>query len=196
MSFIPNDNQNQQAPQGQTTPNPLAAGAPPPQSGGSTGTGATATSKGGAPASQGTPTQFGSSASKLGDYVSANAPQIGQQATNVTNGLNQQYGQVQGDITNAANQFGQSVQGGYTAGNQDVVNQATANPTQFASDPNNVKAFQGQYNDTYSGPTSYESSQPYGAIQGEVNNAVTNAGLLNTQAGLQSYLGKNAGPNA
>lgn len=192
MSFLPPEQQNQNAPQGTTTTGPGTNA--PPQAGGSTGAGAGA-SKAGAPSSAGTPTQFGSSASKLGDYLTANAPQIQGQADKVTSGLNQQYGQVQGDITNAANQFGQSVQGGYTAGNQDVVNQAVANPTGFASDPNNVKAFQGQYNDTYSGPTSYESSQPYGAIQGEVQNAVQNAGLLGTQAGLQNYLGQTQGGN-
>lgn len=192
MAFLPPEQQNQYAPQGATSGAGTNA---PPQTGGSAGTGAGA-SKAGSPSSAGTPTQFGSSASKLGDYLTANAPQIGAQAQNVASGLNTQYGQVANDITNAANQFGQSVQGGYAAPNQDVVNQATANPTQFASDPNNVKAFQGQYNDTYSGPTSYENSQPYGAIQGEVQNAVQNAGLLNTPAGLQSYLGKTQGGNA
>lgn len=178
MAFLPPEQQNQQTPQGQTQ-----QGAPPPQAGGSAGGGA-APAKGSA---AGTPTQFGSSASKLGDYLTANAPQITNQANQVVSGLNQQYGQVQGDITNAANQFGQQVQGGYAAPNQDVVNQALANPTGFVSDPNNVKAFQGQYNDTYSGPTSYESSQPYGNIQNEVQSAVSNAGLLNTQPGLENY---------
>lgn len=190
MAFLPPEQQNQFAPQGQTTNNPSGmAGTPPPQAGGSSGSGTGAQKAGGTP-SGGTPTQFGSSASKLGDYLSANAPQIGQQAQTVTNNLNNQYGQVQGDITNAVNQFGQQVQGGYTAGNQDLVNQAFANPTQFASDPNNVKAFQSQYNDTYSGPQNFESTSPYGNIQNEVNSAVQNAGLLNSQAGLQQYLGQ------
>lgn len=178
MAFLPPEQQNQQTPQGQTM-----AGSPPPQSGGSTG-GGTTTSK---TASSGTPTQFGSSASKLGDYLTANAPQITNQANQVVSGLNQQYGQIQGDIGNAANQFGQQVSQGYAAPNQDVVNQAVVNPTQFANDPNNVKAFQAQYNNSYTGPQNYESTTPYGNIQNEVNSAVQNAGLLNSQAGLQNY---------
>ena len=195
MAFLPPEQQNNQAPQGTTSTNPQQmAGMPPPQSGGSTGAGAGASKAGSSP-STGSPTQFGSSASKLGDYLSANAPQIQNQANNVVSGLNQQYGQVQGDISNAANQFGQQVQQGYAAPNQALVNQAASNPTQFASDPNNVKAFQSQYNNSYSGPTSYESTTPYGNIQGEVNNAVQNAGLLNTQAGLQNYLGQTQGGN-
>lgn len=188
MAFLPPEQQNQQTPQGQT-----AAGVPPPQSGGSTG-GGTTTSKTGS--ATGTPTQFGSSASKLGDYLTANAPQIQNQANQVTSNLNNQYGQVSGDITNAANQFGQSVTAGYTAPNQSLVDQAAANPTGFASNPGNVSGFQAQYNDTYSGPTSYESSQPYGTIQGEVNQAVQNAGMLNNTSGLQNYFAQNAGPNA
>lgn len=190
MSFLPISEENTQAPTGQTQGG--VSGAPPVQ-GGSAGAGQAG---GGATgASTGSPTQFGSSASKLGDYLNANAPQIQGQANKVVSGLNQQYGQVGQDITNAANQFGQSVQGGYAAPNQDLVNQAVANPTQFASNPDNVKAFQSQYNNSYSGPTSYESSQPYGAIQGEVNQAVQNAGLLNTQAGLGNYLGQTQGGN-
>lgn len=181
MSFLPPNEQNQQAPQGQTTPNPMGVGAPPPTGGGSAGTGQ---AKG---SITGTPTQFGSSASKLGDYLSANAPQIQNQAQGVAQGLNNQYQQVGTDINAATNQFGQQVQGGYAAQNQDVVNQALANPTQFASNPNNVSAFQGQLNDTYSGPQNFESTTPYSNIQNEVNTAVQNGGLLGTQAGLKSY---------
>lgn len=179
MAFLPPEQQNQQAPQGVT-----AAGSPPPQTGGSAG-GGTAPAK---TSSSGTPTQFGSSASKLGDYLTANAPQITNQANQVTSGLNSQYGQIQGDITNAANQFGQQVSQGYAAPNQSLVDQAASNPYGFVSaSPDNTKAFQAQYNDTYTGPQNYESSTPYGNIQNEVTNAVQNAGQFNTSAGLQNY---------
>ena len=194
MSFLPINEQNQQAPQGQTTNAPTSQGNVPAQTGGSAGAG---TGGGAAKGSiTGTPTQFGSSASKLGDYLSANAPQIQNQANTVAQGLNTQYGQVGTDITNAANQFNQQVQGGYAAPNQDVVQQALANPTQFAATPSNVSAFQGQLNDTYTGPQNFESTTPYSNIQNEVSTAVQNAGLLNNQAGLQSYFSQNAGPNA
>jgi hypothetical protein len=199
MSYVPIDQEaNTQGPTGQTSNIPgqtsgAGSTAPPPQSGGSAGGGTAA----GAPvgASNGSPTQFGSSASKLSDYLTANAPQIQNQANTVVGGLNQQYGQVSGDITNAANQFGQQISGGYTPGNQDVVNQAAANPTQFASNPANITAFQKQLNDTYTGPTAFEGSTPYSNIQNEVGTAVQDAGLLNTPAGLQNYLGKTGGGN-
>lgn len=187
MSFLPLNEQNQQGPTGQTT-NAPQAGTPPPQSGGSTGAGTAGGAAGNAP-NTGSATQFGSSASKLGDYLSANAPQIQNQANAITSGLNQQYGNIQNDITNASNQFGTQISGGYTAANPDIVKQATANPTGFVSNPENISAFQGQYNDAYTGPKSFTGSTPYSNIQNEVGQAVQKSGNLGTQAGLQSYLG-------
>jgi len=183
MSFLPINEQNQQAPQGQTTAAPNAM-TPPPQSGGSAG----AATGGAKTSASGTPTQFGSSASKLGDYLSANAPQIGQQASQIAGGLNQQYGQLQQGINDVSNQFGQQVSGGYAAPNQNLVNEAFSNPSQFASTPGNVSAFQAQYNNQYTGPQNVESFSPYSQIQGQVQNAVQQGGLLGSQAGLQSYL--------
>ncbi len=189
MAFLPQDEQNQNAPQGQTTNNPQngGAGLPPQGAGGSVGA-ATGGAKAGSSPATGTSTQFGSSASKLGDYLSANAPQIQNQANNIVGGLNNQYGQVNQDITNAANQFQSQVQGGYAASNPDVVNQAKNDVTGFAKDPNNVKAFQSQYNNAYTGPQNFEGTDQYGNIQNEVNSAVQNANLLQSPAGLQSYL--------
>lgn len=187
MSFLPISEEDKDAPTGQTTNAPGAADTPaPPQTGGSVGDeGGGAPAKGSATAS---PTQFGSSASKLGDYLSANAPQIQGQADTLAGNLNTQYGNINQGITDAANQFQQSVQGGYAASNPDAVNQAVADPTKYASDPNNVAAFQGQYNDTYTGPTNFEGTPGYSDIQNQVGQAVTQGNLLGSQAGLQSYL--------
>ena len=195
MAFLPPQDQNNEAPTGITTNNPQGGSTPPPQSGGSSGAGSTAGGpKPGGTSTGGTPTQFGSSASKLGDYLTANAPQITNQANAVAGTLNNQYGQVSGDLSNAVDQFGQSVAAGYVAPNQDIVNQAAANPAGFVSqDPNNVSAFQAQYNDAYNGPQNFESTTPYGQIQSEVSNAVQNAGTLNTQAGLQNYFSGTGG---
>lgn len=186
MSFLPIRQDNEEAPQGQTTNAPGQEGTQaPPETGGSVGDEGAAPAKGSA---TGTPTQFGSSASKLGDYLTANAPQIQGQADTLSNTLNTQYGTLNQGITDAANQFQQQVQGGYNANNPDVVNQAMSDPTKFASDPNNVSDFQGQYNNTYTGPTNFEGSQGYSDLQNQVGQATTQANLLGNQAGLQSYL--------
>lgn len=234
MAFLPPEQENQYAPQGSTTSNPGGSGTPPPQVGGSAGAGTSGQAKPAATSAGGTPTQFGSSASKLGDYLSANAPQIQGQADKISGNLNSQYGQIQNDISGAINQFGQQVQGGYTAGNKGLVDQATSNPFAFAYNPTptpatppapsgaignklsgvkqvggsafnpndytantqNINNFQKQYNDQYIGPQNFESTTPYSNVQNEVQSAVQNAGLLNSQAGLQNYLAGQSGPNA
>lgn len=196
MSFLPLNEQENEQPSG--APAGGAGGATPPETPTSSGSAGAETAGGGAKTSAGgTPTQFGSSASKLGDYLKANAPQVGQQAQSVAGKFNNQYGQLQQGIQNAANQFGQQVQGGYAANNPDVVKQAITNPTQFTMNPESVKAFQNQYNDQYTGPQNFIGTQGYGDIQGQVNTAQQQANLLGTQAGLQSYLqgqGKNPTP--
>lgn len=195
MSFLPINEENKDAATGETTNAPGAdtQTPAPPETGGSVGEQAS-----GAPAKSsagGTPTQFGSSASKLGDYLTANAPQIQGQADTLAGNLNTQYGDLNKGITDAANNFQSQVQGGYAANNPDAVNQAIADPAKFASDPNNVKAFQGQYNDTYTGPTNFEGTSGYSDLQNNVGQAVTQGNLLGTQAGLQSYLqGKGTNP--
>lgn len=124
----------------------------------------------------------------LQSYLTANAPQIQNQANTISGNLNSQYGQVQGDVNKGASDFGQQVQAGYAAENPTLVSQAAANPTNFAQDPNNVKAFQSQINDQYTGPTNFEGTPQYGALNTEVGNATSNAKLLGTPSGVQTYL--------
>jgi hypothetical protein len=191
---IPDNQANQNAPQGQTTPNPL--GQMPPQGPTPTGGSSGQTGSGGGTPGVGTSTQFGSNASKLSDYLSANAPQIQSMGNQIAGNLGTQFGQVQGDVNTAAGNFGNAVSAGYAPEDTGLVNQATSNPTQFVQDPNNVSAFQSQLNDAYTGPQNFESTAPYAQIQGEVNQAAQGAGLLNTPAGLSSYLNTNVEANA
>lgn len=196
MAFLPPEEENKNAPEGTTSNNP-GGDEPPDTAGGSAGDSGGAAPKAGAAPSSGTPTQFGSSSSKLGDYLTANAPQIGQQANTISQGLNNQYGQIQGDINQGLTNFGQQVQQGYTAPNQAVVNQAIKDPTKFVQDPNNVSQFQAQYNNQYKGPGSYSETTPYSNVQNEVNNAVQGAKSLGTQGGLQNYFAStNKNPTA
>lgn len=181
---IDESEQNKMGATGVTTPNPQ--GEAPPESG-STGAGSSGTGAGAAP-TQGTSTQFGSSASKLSDYLSANAPQVESMGTNISGELGTQYGKLQGDINKAGSDFGSAVSGGYTPANQELVNQAASNPTDFVKDPNNVSNFQKQMNNSYTGPQNFEGFEPYGKVQGDVQNAVQGANLLNSTGGLSSYL--------
>lgn len=179
------EQENQFAPVGSTTPNPMSL--LPPQSaqtGGSAGSGSTS----GAAPTQATPTQFGSNASKLSDYLSANADQTQTMGSNIAGNLTSQYGQVQGDVTQA----GQTALGQVTAGtpqyDPNLVGQFQQNPKDFASNPENVSGFQKMFNASYTGPQNFETTPAYSNIQKEVQGAVQNADLVNTFPGLSTYL--------
>lgn len=186
---IPQNEQNQNAPSGQTTTNPLQS--MPPQSGGSSGQGGGATGTPSAPGSA-SPSQFGSNASNLSSYLSANAPQIQGMGQNIAGSLNNQFGQVQGDVNTAAGNFGNEVNSGYTADNPTLDQTVASNPV--AAVPQ-ASQFQAELNDAYTGPTNFESTNPYAQVQGEVSQAASGAGLLNSPAGLSTYLANNVENN-
>ena len=190
---LPENEQNQQAPQGTTTPNPIG-NLPPVTTGGSSGQASGGTTGGGTSAA-GTSTQFAPSATKLSDYLSTNAPQAAQQGQTIAGNLTSGYNQAQGDINSAISGFGTNVQGGYTAANPDLVSKAASNPTDFAKDSGNVQGFQNLWNDTYTGPQNFESTTPYQNVQNEVQNAVSNAQNVQSPAGLSTYLNSQAKGN-
>lgn len=128
-------------------------------------------------------------------YLSANQPQVQAQAEKTAGQLESQYGQTQGAIDQAKTQYGEQVKAGYTPANEELVNQAVSNPTEFVSKPENIKAFQSLYNDQYTGPGNFETSDTYGNLASQVNKATEQANLVNTIPGLQTYYqGQN--PNA
>lgn len=194
QSPLPPEQQNQFAPQGQTTPNPLSMLPPQAaQTGGSSGQG------GGQGAGQtpgiGSPTQFGSSASKLGDYLKANQDQVQTMANQIAGQIGTNYGTIQQGIDQAGQTFGSSVSSGYTPSDPSLISQVQANPTSAASNPDSVKAFQSMLNDQYTGPTSFEGSAPYQDVQKQVSDAVQQANLLGTYPGLSQYLQNNIETN-
>ena len=180
---LPEDENNYLAQQGQTTPVPESTG-------GSVGGGDEAPA---APPNVGTPTQFGSSASKLSDYLKANAPQVEQQGETIAGKVRDQYGQVKAGIDTALQGFNQNVAAGYEAPNQDLVQEAAANPTAFAQDPAKVAAFQKQRTDAYKGPEDFTATDPYAKTSREVSDAVADADLFKSPSGLQTYL-RNTAP--
>ncbi len=182
MAFVaqnlPEEEQNKFGNTAPTTPLP-------PQQGGSAGAGA---SQPGAAPGVGTPTQFGSNAAKLSDYLAANKEQVGQMGKGVTDSLSQGYNQAQGAVNQGVQQFGQQVNQGYVPYDASTVNQAASNPSDFVKNPENVSKFQSIYNDQYQGPQNFEGSSFYSNANDQVNKAVQNAGLVGSQAGLGTYL--------
>lgn len=174
---LPEDEQNQFGRTAPTTPTPIA------QSGGSAGAGS-----GGAAPGVGTPTQFGSNAAKLSDYLNANKEQVANYGNQVAGNLTDKFNQTKGSIDTGYQNFNDEVGKGYAQPNQDLINQAKNNPTDFVKDQNNVKGFKSIYNDSYQGPDSFETGSSYGDINNNVNKAVQDSSLVGNSAGLQSYL--------
>lgn len=188
---IPEEQQNQLGPSGQTTPNPMAM--LPPQAGGSSGQAGAGAA--GAP-SVGTPTKFGSTASRLGDYLKANKDQVQQMANQVSGQLGSRYSGVQQGVNQAATEFGGQVSAGYTPPDPTLLQEVRDNPAGVAGDAGKVQSFQKQLNNAYSGPTSFEASNPYATAQKSVQEAMQQAQLLGTYPGLSQYLQSNVERNA
>lgn len=186
MAYAPNEQDPNQQNQGQPQNpaiQPMTSSAP--------GAGP-ASSAGKSAAPQATPSQ---PFQNLQAYLTANAPQVNQQANQIAGNLNTQYGQVTGDVNKAQADFGNQVQGGYAQANTDLTNSAASNPGAFVSNPDNVKAFQSLYNDTYGGPSSFEGSDPYTSLGNEVSTAASNASNFNSLPGMQTYF-QSQNPNA
>jgi hypothetical protein len=188
MPYLSEPDQNAQNPQQGQAQQPMTA---PPSTSSAPGAGpGSSTGKSGAP--QATPAQ---PFQNLSSYLSANAPQVQQQGAQIAGNLNTQYGQVTSDINKGASDFGGQVAGGYAAPNDALTNSAASNPTAFVQNPNDVKAFQSLYNDAYTGPTAYETTSPYAALNTEATNAASNATNFDTIPGMQTYFANN-NPNA
>jgi hypothetical protein len=191
QSQIPEEQQNQFAQQGQTTPNPLAL--VPPQAGGSAGQGGGSQTT--APG-VGSSTQFGSGASRLGDYLKANQDQVQGMASDIAGDFSNQYSDVQNQITQAGQQFGNQVSQGYTPNDPSLLQQVQDNPVQSANDPQTLEKFRKQMQSTYSGPSSFEASDPYMNVQKNVQDAMSQADLVKNFSGLSTYLQQNVSPTA
>ena len=192
ISPIPEEEQNLTGAQGQTTPNPLAL--LPPQAGGSAGQGGGAPAGGGP--NSGSPTQIGSGASRLSDYLAANAPQVAAEGQQIAGTLGSQFNQIGSDVGTLGTNFAQDVAAGYTPPDAGLTAQVAANPVAVAANPGQVSEFGSLLGDTYAGPASLESTTPFTNVQNEVTSAVQNAGLLNSSGGLSTYLQNNLEQNA
>ena len=160
----------------------------------------TGTAIGSAGAGDKTPNQPSSSVApapftNLGSYLQVNAPQLQGMAEKVSGQLGQTYDTAKGAVDTGAQAIQNQITGGYAAPNQAIVEQAAANPAEFASTPENVAAFQAQYGNKYTGPASAEVTPDYTTTQGTVQKAVNDAANLGNYGGLQSYLTTNLETN-
>jgi hypothetical protein len=128
-------------------------------------------------------------------YLEANAPQSAALAGQVANSVSAPITQAQNDIGTSSQNFVNSVNAGYTPQDSNVVTSAASDPTKFASDPNNIAAFQKQLNDTYAGPLDFTALPDYSNLQTEVANAQARGTSAQTPTGIGTLLQDIEGPN-
>lgn len=124
----------------------------------------------------------------INQYLTANEGQGGQVAGTVASNLQNQYSTLQGEVNNAANQATDAINSGSTAFDQNLVNSAVASPSQFVNDPNNLAAWQKQYNATYTGPAAFEQAPGYAQAATAANKANQTYQLGQTGGGYTKLL--------
>ena len=198
MAFVQDAQNDPNAQQPSTTGTNAPMNQLPQTSSGGTGgaTGANTSTSGGPQGAPAVPTSTKAPpVQDLQAYLTANAPQAAGMGGAIAQNLTNQGQQVTGDINADQQAFDQSVQASNDAPNQELINQAAANPTQFLQDPNNVQQFQAQENANYTGPTSFESSAYEQPLTQEVSQFQTNAPQTNTPSGiLQLVAGQEQNP--
>ena len=184
MAYV-DTSQNQQQP-GQIAPNPAAQPV-------TTSTGGTAISK--TPTSNVSNQIAGTNApaqpfQNISTYLSANAPQVGQEANTIAGGLNQQAIDLGTATTNATGQFENQVNAATKNFTPEQAASFTANPAKFAQNPSDVATFEALYNNVtpYKGPTDFTSSQPYADLSTKAAGAANLGTSLKDFGGVQSYL--------
>jgi hypothetical protein len=122
------------------------------------------------------------------DYLGANQNQGEALGQKVTGALDQAATADQGAIAGAVNQTQSDINSGTVNANPDLINKAVATPTAITSDPNQLNDFLGQWNAAYTGPSSFETSNNYGAATAANTDAQQKQAEVATAGGQQQLL--------
>jgi hypothetical protein len=176
MATIAQGQDEEQQPGQGNQPAPTSGTSAPSGSGTGVGVGANTVSN----VQQNAAPQNGQGYTDVASYLNANQQGGAQLGNQVASNLTNQYNTTKSGIDTSANAANQSVSQGYIPENTQLIQQVSSNPTAAAGNADQLSAFQGQLNDTYGGPTSWAD---YGTQQGNVNQAIQNASLVNTPGG-------------
>lgn len=127
------------------------------------------------------------------DYLKTNQPQSEDLGQKFTNTLDTSFGQQTAAIDTAANKAKSDITAGTFNYNPDLTNTALKDPTKITKDPNQLEAFNKQWNAQYSGPQSFETSSNYGDATSAANNAGQIKGELGTTGGREQLIGDQFG---
>lgn len=123
------------------------------------------------------------------DYLKANQSQAGDLGQKVESSLTNTLGTEKGAIDTSASQAKSAIESGSTPYNETLVNEAVSSPTSVANDPGKLQSFLNQWNASYSGPQSFETSESYTPAASAVTEAQTKAGQLGSTGGREQLIG-------
>lgn len=129
----------------------------------------------------------------VGSYLNANQAGSEKMGQDVASNLTNKFNQTKEGVQTSANDLINQVNQGYTKENANLVKQASENPNAVADNSDLLSQFQGQLNDSYSGPTDWSD---FGTQQGKVNDAQQYGNLAKTPGGYNVYAQELEGPTA
>jgi hypothetical protein len=135
--------------------------------------------QGGSPMQQGTPTHSGAF-TNINAYLNANKEQAADLSKSVAGNVANRADQAQSQLGQVDTDFRTQADQGGVKRDQDFVNKAVADPTNFVKDQNNVQRFRGIRDAVYKGPQTLQDAQGYGQAAQAVTNA--NQALENTKS--------------
>lgn len=122
------------------------------------------------------------------DYLKSNKPQGEKLGEAFTGRLNTSATNEQNTIGQAATQTKSDIATNTPAYDANLVSEAVATPTSVANDPNKLSSFINQWNASYKGPASFESSANYTPAAQAANEAAQKGQEVATTGGRQQLL--------
>jgi hypothetical protein len=127
------------------------------------------------------------------DYLKANQPQAEGLGQKVQESLTGTLAGAKGAIETGAEQAKSDITAGATPFNEALVTEAKTTPTSVAGDEGKLKSFLSQWNASYQGPESFESSTSYAPAATAVQTGATKAAQLGSTGGREQLIGDQFG---
>lgn len=133
--------------------------------------------------------QFGT----VQDYLGANKQQGEDLGQKLTSSLSDTQNQEKGSIDQAAQNTNNQITDNTINYDGSLVNKAKTDPNAVASNSNDLNSFLKQWNASYAGPSSFESSDQYSQAAQAANDANTKQQELSTTGGREQLIGDQFG---
>lgn len=143
------------------------------------------------PQGQASPAGTGSGFVNLQSYLNANKDQASNFAGQLASGISQTGQGAQSAIDNAAGQYSGTLSAQNTPYDSGLVSRATADPTNFVKNQDDLSKFSAIRDNSYQDPGTFEGQAGYSDISKKAQTAQDNANLVKTEGGRQTLIQKN-----